>query len=277
MDGHKRRAQLVGDVGCETALQLAVLLDRLRHLVEGLAQAGDLVLAVKISARREVAFLDGAGRLRHAVDGSHQIAREQKADARCEHDGHERREEHSLVGILAELLVRAAHKRIRPVDPDAYGADDLVVDHDLGERDLRGVLRFEGARGVRDAVDTVRGIENGDVVLVDDLDSDARRDLERGLDGHKCRRALDGERAVGLHALLDAAGGRLRKGLHVGRGVGLEMLFPHKRDDADGDKAGHRGDERERQGDARSVGKARPAELAAALLSRKLSLMGLAR
>ena len=54
------------------------------------------------------------------------------------------------------------------------------------------------------------------------------------------------------------------------------MLFPHKRDNADGDKAGHCGDERERQGDARSVGKARPAELAAALLSRKLSLMGLA-
>ena len=68
LDGHERGAQLVGNIGGEAPLQIAVLLHRLGHDVEGLAEARHLVLAGQLGASRQIAVADGPGRLHDAVD-----------------------------------------------------------------------------------------------------------------------------------------------------------------------------------------------------------------
>ena len=109
LDGHERRPQLVRHVGGQAPFQLAVLLYRFRHLVERLAQTRDLVFALQPRACGQVAFFYGARRLGHAVDGCHQVACEQEADAGGQDDGRHGGEHHGLIRIVAELLVRLAH------------------------------------------------------------------------------------------------------------------------------------------------------------------------
>ena len=135
----------MGHIGRQTPLQVAVFLDRLGHGVEGLAEAGHLVLAGQLRAGRQIAVADGPGRLHDAVDRRHQVAREEKANAGREHDGHAAGDEHSLIGVIAKLLVGLAHKGFGAVDPQAHGAHLLAIGkHDGSRGHLRGVLRREG-------------------------------------------------------------------------------------------------------------------------------------
>ena len=51
LDSHERRAELVRNVGDQATFHIAVRLDRIGHLVEGLAQTSDLIIAHHVSTR----------------------------------------------------------------------------------------------------------------------------------------------------------------------------------------------------------------------------------
>ena len=70
LNGHERRAQLMGDIAYELTLEVAVALDGVGHLVETLPELPELIVTGKPGARGEIALLDGRGGVGNALDGT---------------------------------------------------------------------------------------------------------------------------------------------------------------------------------------------------------------
>ena len=87
LNGHERRAQLMGDIAYELTLEVAVALDGVGHLVETLPELPELVVTGKPGACGEIALLDGRGGVGNALDG----ARDADGEVDAEDDGKQKR------------------------------------------------------------------------------------------------------------------------------------------------------------------------------------------
>ena len=97
LDGHKRRAQLMGNVGYQPALQLAVLLHGIGHGVEHITQTGNLVGALHAGTCRIIALFQRLSRVRDAANGGDKRAGEQHSHHNRDSHRDERSKDHGLV------------------------------------------------------------------------------------------------------------------------------------------------------------------------------------
>ena len=143
---HKRRAQLVRNIRGNAALMLEVLLERGRHLVEGLAKAVDLVVALKAGACRKIAVTDLLRRAGNTTERVGEHARHEDADNH--RDGHcdNRGEEHRIEGAVTKRRVRLAEQRVRTEHPQAH----LPNHRAISKRDVAGNRSGRVGRGARD-------------------------------------------------------------------------------------------------------------------------------
>ena len=102
LHGHERGTQLMGDVARETVLELDVLLERGRHVVEGLAELTDLVGPPHARAGGEVAVAELRRRGGDAQYGLGERARHEVADDTGENHRDGRSSRDGAIGVGAE-------------------------------------------------------------------------------------------------------------------------------------------------------------------------------
>ena len=143
LHGGERGAQLVRGVGDQLALRAARLGERLEHRVEAAGEAGELVVADRLDAAREVLRGGHVARAAHqAPDGPHGAAADEPAEHRREDDAgeadqgeHDRQPAQGGVDVLerARGLQRLALGELRHVDAHVGAVELGVVEERLGQ------------------------------------------------------------------------------------------------------------------------------------------------
>ncbi len=141
LDRHQRRAQLVGNVRRQAPFHHAVLLDRIRHGIEGHAQARHLVLAGKPGAGRKIAFLNRAGRSHDPVDGIHEAAGESEADDDRDENRQDHCDKHRLEGAIAVFAIGGRQQGVAAVHPHVHRAHLFAINHNGRRHHLALLLR----------------------------------------------------------------------------------------------------------------------------------------
>ena len=103
--GHKRGAKLVRDIRGQALLVLHVLLERGGHLVEGLAQLIDFVVAAQACASRQIAIANLLSRAGNTMNRLGEHARHERADNDRDTDGHNRGKRHCVKGLLPKRRI----------------------------------------------------------------------------------------------------------------------------------------------------------------------------
>ena len=114
---HERGAQLVGHVVGEAALELAVVLDLLGHLVKRLAELTQVVLARDAAASGKLALLDAGGRVGNGADRGREHAGDDESQDNREQNGHEAGHTDGLERTGTEGLVALGEQVFGAIHP----------------------------------------------------------------------------------------------------------------------------------------------------------------
>ena len=240
----------MGHVRGEPALELAIALQGLGHVVEGLAQLTQVVIARKTRAGREVALLDALGRLRDGAHWPGEGAREHKPHEHGQHHRGHGRQSYGLKGAVAKALVALGQQQVGAVGPHAHDAHLLArLAHD-GGHDHVGLFGRQGDLVVKDD-----GAVVGDAGAVVEHHAVGVQHL----DAHAVGRSGAGGRGVdlggapvtpGVVHTRQRSGRGLRQVLHGGAGVRGELVVPDQGENHHEQQRGAHGHSREGEGHA---------------------------
>ena len=116
----------MGHVVGEAALELAVVLNLLGHLVERLAELAQVVLAPDAAAGGELAFLDAGSRVGNGAHRSCEHAGNDESQDKCKQNGSNAGNADGLERASAEGLITLGKQVLRAVHPHRHGADLLA-------------------------------------------------------------------------------------------------------------------------------------------------------
>ena len=156
--GHKRGAKLVRNIRGQALLVLHILLERRGHLVEGLSQLIDLIVAAQARSSGQIAVAYLLGRAGDAMDRLGEHTRHERSDNDRDANGHNRGERHGVKGLLPKRRIRLGKQGIGANRPQfdlahmlAGGRYDLDVGNAVGvggSRRDRAVRRLFAARTI---------------------------------------------------------------------------------------------------------------------------------
>ena len=255
-------------IGNQAAFQLAVLLHRIGHGVEHVAQTSDLVVALHAGTRRVIAFLQRLRRIGDAANRGSQRTGEQHAHNNGDNHRDNRREDHRLIRLFAELGIGLGKQRVGAVHAHEHRAHLIAVNHD-------GRLRHVAARFLHRR--RAQGLVGG-IVVHDGSAFVAHLHVHGIVQG--ARRCRGVQRTVvpialgSLVALSDGVGCGIGNALHVFARVALEMLLPHDGKHHYRRKHGNKGNRQRHQHDTLGERKVQPLLLARFAMRRFLVFPG---
>ncbi len=159
---HERRTQLVGNIARQAMLKLKIALESRRHVVEGLAQLTNLVIADDSRAGGQVTGANLGSRRRNRLHGLGELARYKDAHEAGENHGDNTRRDDGLIGVGAEGGVTLGEQGVRPEGPKTDRADHgTVLELYLAHNNRLGVRGCE-----RNGI-AARGRGNGGSLFLD--------------------------------------------------------------------------------------------------------------
>ena len=90
------------DIRSQALLVLHILLERSGHLVKGLTQLIDFVIAAQTGTSGQIAVANLLGRAGNTMDRLGKHARHERSDNDRDADGHNRGKGHGVKGLLSE-------------------------------------------------------------------------------------------------------------------------------------------------------------------------------